>query len=247
MSTRALVSLLLIITPSGCADLQRQADDYDTSILARALSLCDKEMWVSREADERLCVRRSNWDHNTFLMTQDFAEYWADTLVTLAANYYIPLLGSALYADDDTTEKWRRAADHYMRKHYGAKAEIVAFKKLEEPMGYIFQVKPGDQVPSWKRTETPEFVLASQWIPPAWQEPDKYSYAATGNMIEKPHHYQSGRPQTLTAMVQKALKSSRPPGRANILVRGEERDPMAYRRHLAALRSAPRTSRPLTK
>ena len=219
-----LVALTLIITVTGCADLQRQAEDYDTSVLARLLSVCDGEMWFSNEVDEKLCVRRSNWHQNTFLLTQDAAEYWIDFFAT-----YTPELG-ILYSrlDDDTTEKWFQAADQYMRKNYGAKAEIVEFKRVHAPMGFVFHVKPGDQIPPWEEKEVPEFVLASQMVTPAWQEPGKYSYAATGHMIEAPVHRRSRRPQKLMAMLQKAVKSSLRPGQANTQIRTEVLDPRQF-------------------
>jgi hypothetical protein len=221
MNYMRLVVLTLIITVTGCAYHQRQAEDYDTSILARLLSVCDGEMWFSNEANEKVCVRRSNWHQNTFLLTQDAAEYWTDFFAT-----YTPSAGilSSLL-DDDTPERWFKVADHYMRKHYGAKAEIVEFKRVYLPMGYIFHVKPGDQIPSWEETEVPEFVLASQMVTPAWQEPRKYSYAATGHMIEAPVHRRAGRPRKLMAMVQKAVKSSLRPGQANTQVQTEMLDP----------------------
>ncbi len=239
MDNRALISLTLILTLAACADLQRQAEDYDTSILARALSVCDGEMWVSNEADEKLCVRRSNWDQNTFLITQDAAEYWADTVASLLANYAVIFGGSALYErflDDDSTEKWRKAADHYMRRQYGAKAEMVAFRKLETPMGYIFQVKPGDQIPPWEETEVPKFVLASQMVTPAWQEPDKYVYVASGHMVNRKAHRHVVHPDSLTAMVQKAVNSTLTPGRASALVRVEVFEPPASLGRIAAVK-----------
>jgi hypothetical protein len=239
MNNRVLVLLTLISTLSACADLQRQADDYDTSILARTLSLCDGQMWVSNEADEKLCVRRSNWDHNTFLITQDAAEYWADMLTSLLANYAMNIAGPAVYEqflDDDSTEKWRKAADHFMRAHYGAKAEMVAFKKHGAPMGYVFQVKPGDQIPPWEESEVPEFVLASQMVTPAWQEPDKYVYVASGHMVDRKVQHHLPHPRSLTAMVQKAVNSSRTPGRASALVRVEVFEAPASLGHIAAVK-----------
>jgi hypothetical protein len=231
MNIMRLVALTLIITVTGCADLQRQAEDYDTSVLARLLSVCDGEMWFSNEVDEKLCVRRSNWHQNTFLLTQDAAEYWTDFFATYTSE--LGILYSHL--DDDTTEKWFQAADQYMRKNYGAKAEIVEFKKVQDPMGFVFRVKPGDQIPPWEETEVPEFILASQMVTPAWQEPGKYAYAATGYMIEVPVHRRSGRPRKLMAMVKKAVKSSLRPGQVNTQVQTEVLDP----RHLAGLTGAP--------
>jgi hypothetical protein len=239
MSNRAFVSLTLILTLSACADLQRQANDYDTSILARALSVCDGQMWVSSEADEKLCVRRSNWDQNTFLITQDAAEYWTDVLATLVANYVTIPGGPNPYKkflDDDSAEKWRKAADHYARMHYGAKAEIVAFRRLEAPMGYIFQVRPGDQIPPWEETEVPQFVLASQMHAPAWQEPDKYVYVASGQMVDRKPNRQIVHRHSLMAMLQKALKSSRTPGQADALVQVEVLEAGVSLGHIAAVK-----------
>jgi hypothetical protein len=241
MNNRALILLTLFLTLPACADLQRQADDYDTSILARTLSVCDGEMWVSNEADEKLCVRRSNWDHNTFLITQDAAEYWTDMLTILLTNYTLSFAGPSVYEqflDDDSIEKWRKAADHFMRTHYGAKAEMVAFKKYAAPMGYVFQVKPGDQIPPWEETDVPEFVLASQMVTPAWQEPDKYVYVASGHMVDRKARRQLAHPRSLTAMVQKAVNSSRTSGRASALVRVEVFEPGAGPGHIAAIQNA---------
>lgn len=255
MRTRMYISLVLLLVLSGCGALQREADEFGTSVFARGLSICDGEMWVSNEASEKLCIRRSNEQPNTFLITQDVAEYWADFFATLAITFVHLYLqqeapdGFNIYADyldDDTPAKWRKAANQYTRKHYGAKAAIVEFERLEAPGGYIFHVKPGDQIPPWEEKEIPEFVLASQMTTPQWQEPDKYSYAQAGHMIEKPLHDSGGRPRNLTAMLDKAIKSSRRGGREAKLVRVEVLDPASYQRYVAASGSQPLTPASLT-
>jgi hypothetical protein len=155
-----LVALTLIITVTGCADLQRQAEDYDTSVLARFLSVCDGEMWFSNEVDEKLCVRRSNWHQNTFLLTQDAAEYWTDFFAT-----YTPELG-ILYSllDDDTTEKWFRAADQYMRKTTAQKPKLWNLRGSTPRWDLYSMSNPEIKFHRGRKKKSPNLYWPAKWL-----------------------------------------------------------------------------------
>jgi hypothetical protein len=263
MKFNKLVAFALTTFLSSSSAFAGDAEEFGSTEFTIRISRCDGETWTSNEADEKLCVRRSNENPNTFLITQDMGEYWTEkfgafSLLVLNSYVYDPTgLLQLMYnnfVNDDTSAKWRKAADHYMRKHYGAKAQMMEFEKLETLGGYIFEVKPGDQIPPWEETEIPEYVLASQMPAEPWREPEFRSEALLAQLARKnrpvlaqrSRSLTAKRSQSLTAMLNKAVQSSRRPGRENKFVRVEVLDPKAYQRYLAASGVEPTIPRSIT-
>jgi hypothetical protein len=264
MKTRVLVAFAFLTLLFSCSTFAGDAEEFGSTEFTIGVSICDGETWMSNEANEKLCVRRSSENPNTFLITQDMGEYWTEkfgafALLALSSYFYDPtgLLQEAYnhFVNDDPPAKWRKAADQYMRKHYGAKAQIVEFEQLETLGGYIFEVKPGDQIPPWEETEIPEYVLASQMPAEPWREPESRSGALLAQLARKNRPVLVARKnspvlapssQSLTAMLDKAVQSSRQPGREDKYVRVEVLDPKAYQRYLAASGVEPTIPKSLT-
>ena len=258
MPTRIISLLLTLLLSAGCSALRHQADEFGTSIFARALSFCDGEMWTSNEADEKLCVRRSLERPDTFLITQDALEYWWDGLMNFTSNSVTS--GSGLYEafiNDDTEAKWRKAARQYTRKHYGGRASLARFKRLGGAT-YIFEVEPGDQIPDWEQAKIPRYVLASQMpgahlhysplrgyatsVPNRQRTgPAANAQGASARLGSPPQTGPGGSALSLSKMLDKAVRSSLLPGQTPRFVAVEQLDPQAYRRYvaLAAARRPP--------
>ena len=189
---------------SGCVTLSKDAEEFGTTNLAVTFFHCDGETWVSNEADEKVCVMRSRYKPNRFLIRQDQFEGLLDEyFVKFAPSALLspllpiaPLLFSQLtpvltptevitvalqFLDDDTPNRWYRAADHYVRKHYGAKATMVRFKPHKKWGGYTFEVKPASQVPSW--VKLPPKVLARKIPQTPKSESEKRAYT-----LHNPQH-----------------------------------------------------------
>jgi hypothetical protein len=143
------------------------------------------------------------------------------------------------FLDDDTPNRWYRAADHYVRKHYGAKATMVRFKPHKKWGGYTFEVKPASQVPSW--VKLPPSVLARKMPKTPKSESEKRAYTShnpqhkatknsrisgvlAGNLPDTFKSEPAKRIYTLHSVVSKAVYSSRIPGRVEPRVRTEELD-----------------------
>lgn len=237
MAIRYAILSLVIFMTSACGALRVETEEYGTTTLTRGLSICDAELWTSNEADEKICIRRSLQHPDRFLMTQDASEYWADAVTALMRNYYSPFSYLINLPDDDTPERWQKAADQYMRKHYGAKAEMIMFKSVVAPGGYVFEVQPGDQIPLWEETELPEFVLASQMSEHFWRSLGR-EFAGRRPSGGPPSGAQpvkvyGGPSRSLTAMLDRAVASSLQPRQENRFVAVETLDPIEYRKFLA--------------
>ena len=222
--------ILISATLAGCSTTAREAGEYGLTAFGATIFYCNGEKWFSNEANEKLCVTRSQEEPNTFLISQDqiegFAEtYLAYTLIAavdptgITAELYTDIFN---YFDDDTPKRWYTAADHYTRKHYGAKARIIGFQARPGLRGYSFEVIPGDQVPPWKKTDIPPVVLASQTpiTRPKIQVP-----GSTRSVV---------RESSLRTLIRNALRKSQPPGRAAALVRTEVLSGKAGGDHVAA-------------
>jgi len=252
MKTRIVVAFAFLNLLFSCSTFAGDAEEFGSTEFTIWLSKCDGEKWESNEAGEWMCVRRSNENPNTFLITQDMGEHWADmftasAFLTLSTYVYDPtgLLANMYdsFVNDDTSAKWRKAADQYMRKHYGAKAQMMEFEWLETLGGYIFEVKPGDQIPPWEEAEIPEYVLASQMPAEPWREPEYRSGALLAQLERNNRPVLVARENdpvsapnahSLTAILNKAVESSRHPGREHKYVRVEVLDPRTYQRYLVA-------------
>ena len=146
-----VAALTIITMVCGCSTTSSLKEEFgvDKNNIGFA---CRGEFWVSNEAGEELCVTRSKINPDRYLIYQDAAEVWGDKL------FYILSFGLYNIYDeiaDDTSERWYKAADQYVRKYYGVNAHLVRFRRVEDAVSfmdaYTFEVRGGDQSPPWQR------------------------------------------------------------------------------------------------
>lgn len=144
MCLRALGFVTCILTLTACSKATRlDAEGFNTSATSLFFYHCDGESWVSTEANEKVCVLQSKSDPNTYLIIQDQAE-------GLAEDYLAGLLWEVIDVhSDDTPAAFKKAAEQYVREHYGTKARVTRFTPHDSLPGFTFEVIPADQMEGW--------------------------------------------------------------------------------------------------